>query len=797
MGAPSSTDSAATRVELDLAQWREVFARLDTLLDLPPVERQRATVPSRNGDGGAGDDADVLAVLNDLRQRTTLIDAPDAASIAAISGALLGGDALSAGTRCGSYRLIEPIGQGGMGSVWRAERMDGLYQSQVAVKLLGSLALSAHARARFAREGELLARLTHPHIAHLLDAGLTDDHQRFLVLEWVQGQDLVAYVAAKSLDQRATLVLFRQLLAAVAFAHSQLVVHRDIKPSNVMVTASGQLKLLDFGVAKLLDSDGAEDNLTRVVGAAYTEAYAAPEQLRGEATGTAADVFSLGCLLHQLLTDTQPRWSARKRELVEGMQPINDGGTWTRAPDDLRAIVLKALAVSPDERYATVAAFDDDVTRFLAGETVRAQPATRLYRWRKFVLRNRWPVLAGAAASAAVMASLGVALWQLQQARAQRSLALTEAARANAVNAYIIDLFDASDPRIASGQNRSQISAKNLLDAGARRLETSMDDQPETKLALLGTLAEIYAHADDRARSEQLLQQRIALAQLRFGPTHPSIHDSKITSLWSLVFAGEHQRAREQLNALETSVAAHPVAIDDNPRRKANRLHLRARIERWAAIEPIPRVVERYEEALFEYTRAEGNRASEDHAATLANYALALHAAKQSDSALAALDRAIAMFEQLPKRQLKDSGNLANTYSLRAQLAGNLGKKEEALTSFDAALELYKKSYGAAHPMALNVRLYRAKTLHQMDRRDEAWPEIDAVSALYASGTVDATVRFEPQYVRGQLLLAEGRSAEAIAALTQAADGWRIAQSNPRRLKDIEQLIDKARVGAK
>ena len=243
------------------------------------------------------------------------------AGIAAISQALLGTTHLEAGQRCGNYRLIEPIGQGGMGSVWRGERTDGLYQSQVAVKLLGSLALSAHARARFAREGELLARLTHPHIARLLDAGLTDDRQRFLVLELVVGQDITTFVKAAGLDQRATVALFRQVLAAVAFAHSQLVVHRDIKPGNIMVTTSGQVKLLDFGVARLLDSDETEGNLTHVVGAAYTEAYAAPEQLRGDAVGTAADVFSLGCVLHQLLVNEAPHWPLPKRELVPGMLP--------------------------------------------------------------------------------------------------------------------------------------------------------------------------------------------------------------------------------------------------------------------------------------------------------------------------------------------------------------------------------------------------------------------------------------------------------------------------------------------
>ena len=294
----------------DAAQWRAIFDRVDALLTLPADARQSAVDAMTDTDG----QSDIVGkVVRDWHQRTSVETTLHNSSAATVAQSLLAMSTLCEGQRFGNYRLLEPIGQGGMGSVWRAERSDGLYQSQVAVKLLGTLALSAHARARFAQEGELLARLTHPNIARLLDAGLTEDFQRFLVLELVQGQDIVSYVRNPSMTAPQIVALFRQVLSAVAFAHTQLVVHRDIKPGNVMVNEAGQVKLLDFGVGKLLDEADTGNDLTQMVGAAFTEAYAAPEQLRGDPVSTSVDVFALGTLLCELLAGSRPKWLGDKR----------------------------------------------------------------------------------------------------------------------------------------------------------------------------------------------------------------------------------------------------------------------------------------------------------------------------------------------------------------------------------------------------------------------------------------------------------------------------------------------------
>jgi serine/threonine-protein kinase len=780
-----NTSIPAQPPDLDVAQWRDVFGHLDALLDLPAEQRLAAL-----GSGVVADDnGGVASVLRDFCERRAVTDAPETANIAAISQALLSGSRPEAGHRCGNYRLIEAIGQGGMGSVWRAERMDGLYQSEVAVKLLGSLALSAHARARFAREGEVLARLTHPNIARLLDAGLTEDYQRFLVLELVRGQDIEAYVKASALDQRAILMLFRQMLSAVAFAHSQLVVHRDIKPGNVMVTTDGQVKLLDFGVAKLIDADELEDNLTRVVGAAYTEAYAAPEQLRGDVVGTAADIFSLGCLLHQLLLGAVPQWPVAKRELKAGMQPQVAQPASATLPADLRAIVMKALAVAADERYTTAAAFDDDVARFLAGEVVRAQPATRLYQLRKFLSRHRWSALAGGAASLAVIASLGVALWQLQAAREQRTQALQEASRANEVTAFLTELFRASDLRMPSAQDKRTLTALQLLDAGREKLKTGLDDHPETKVALLGVLAEVYGIMGDGEKFVSLNEERIKLATERLGPEHPAALTGRFTDAEADLYSGNYDAARTTLLALQ---APFRRVYGEQSERYAYWLATLADLERRARKEPIEQVLTRFERALAVFQRI--NSRSEEHGIAMQNYSTALDAASRFDASLAMGGKAIALLESLKNF---DHGGLAIAYERRAQTLQKLGRHDQVEAEFDRAQALARESYGVTAAVYLNGLLSKAQWLHGRGRRAEAWALVDQVFATSRQPSSDTRGVPEQYFVRGSLLLDERRFGEAAADLTRAVEGWRTAGNNPSRLQRAEDALARAKAAVK
>ncbi len=784
MTTPISHEPNRERPALDLAQWRDVFGRLDGLLDVLPEHRWQAMEQQVS----AIDDRKVASVLKDFCQRTRLLNAPETSGLAAISQALLVATRLAAGQRCGNYRLIEPIGQGGMGSVWRAERVDGLYQSQVAVKLLGSLALSAHAHARFAREGELLARLTHPSIAHLLDAGLTEDHQRFLVLELVVGQDINAYVSSLRLDQRDVVTLFRQVLSAVAFAHGQLVVHRDIKPGNVMVTTLGQVKLLDFGVAKLLDGDDDDNNLTRVVGAAYTEAFAAPEQLRGDVVGTAADIFSLGSLLYLLLIGVAPRWSLPKRELTPGMLPVHDQRRWAPISVDLRAIVSKALAVAPDERYATVAAIDDDLARYLAGEAVLAQPATRRYRLHKFLSRNKLPVLAAVTAGVAVIASLAIALWQLQEAHAQRTQAVAEAGRANQVTAFLTDLFRASDPRLASTQDKQTLTAKQLLETGSVRVRSELNDQPETKIALLGILAEIYGYLGDEDKFQALNSERIKFASDHFGPSHPAVIEGRLTDADADLYSGHFDAARATLIEMEAPVRK---VFGENSERYAVWQSTLAELERRAGKLPKSEVIRKFESSLAIFDQIKSS--TEYAAVAQQNYSTALSEAGRLDAALAANSRAIAMFDRVKDADL---GNVAGTHTRRAELLQALGRVEEIESELDRALALLAKSYGTDTTHYLDELMTKAQWLQRVGRRVEAWQLVDKVFATKAQVSSSSYGIHEQNYIRGLMLLEERRADEAVAYLTLAVEGWRVANNNPSRLGKAEAALARAQAAA-
>ncbi|MGB7744657.1 MAG: serine/threonine-protein kinase, partial [Terracidiphilus sp.] len=344
-----------------------------------------------------------------------------------------------AGQALGPYTLISQIGHGGMGSVWLARRSDGRFERKAAVKFV-NIALAGRAtEERFKREGSILGRLTHPHIAELLDAGISSDGQPYLILEYVDGPTIDQYCDQHKLDLEARVRLFLDVLAAVAHAHANLIVHRDIKPSNVLVTASGEVKLLDFGIAKLLEGEGqtgAATLLTHEGGSALTPEYAAPEQLTGQPVTTATDVYALGVLLYVLFSGRHPAGSGQHfpAELVKAvlyLEPprVSDATTADNSklmaerrgatPDKLRrellgdldTIVSKALKKNPQERYSSVAAFADDLQRYLKHEPIGARPDTLAYRTAKFLRRNRTVLVLTATAIAVVIGSLSTGLW--------------------------------------------------------------------------------------------------------------------------------------------------------------------------------------------------------------------------------------------------------------------------------------------------------------------------------------------------------------------------------------------------
>jgi eukaryotic-like serine/threonine-protein kinase len=445
-----------------------------------------------------------------------------------------------AGSDVGGYRLIREIGLGGMGAVWLAERSDGVLKRKVALKLpLFSIHHTSLAE-RFARERDILATLTHPHIARLYDAGTTRLGQPWLALEYVEGQTLTRHCNTQKLSIDGRIEIFLQVLDALQYAHSNLVLHRDLKPSNVLVTADGQVKLLDFGIAKLIggtDAAAGETALTQAGGQALTPDYASPEQISGVALTTASDVYSLGVLLYELLVGERPyklNAAGGRRALEEAvlstsavrpshMVRVNDDGDWhagkrglirskhaQQLEGDLDTILLKALKKNPAARYETVSAFAADLRRYLIGEAVEAQPDSRLYRLRKLVGRNRLAVASTAAVILALIAGVGVATWQAQQARKQ-------AAKSAAVQTFLLDIFRANSDRQKDPEKARNTTARELVDVGADRVTKALAGAPEAQLEVLNTLAEIY---DSFAPSERILgirRQKLEVTKAVYG----------------------------------------------------------------------------------------------------------------------------------------------------------------------------------------------------------------------------------------------------------------------------------------
>ncbi|MGB6308801.1 MAG: protein kinase [Steroidobacteraceae bacterium] len=473
-------------------QWHLFSDYLDRALELPEPERGPwlAELAGKHAEVAAEIER-ALAARDRKGYAEFLSDSPYPRT--SMTGATL------VGRRVGPYLIESEIGRGGMGSVWRACRADGRFEGTVAIKFVHAYWLGRAAEERFRSEGRMLGRLDHPNIARLIDAGVIDDSQPYLVLEYVEGEPIDTYCDRLGLGVGARVALFQGVLAAVGHAHSHLIIHRDLKPANVFVTRDGTVKLLDFGIAKLLTQDG-DVALTQTNTQALTPQYAAPEQLLGQPVTTATDVYALGLVLYVLLTGAHPLGgSARSTpELIhavvkeEAPRPstVASGSISSRRAleGDLDTILGKALKKDPTERYASVAAFAEDLRRFLAHEPIGARPDTVPYRVAKFVRRNRGSVVSGLLVAVGLIVTSAFALSQMQVARAQRDRALEEAKRANAqadLTQYILDdklsrlSPDAESQRLdrarqflaARFRNDPLLAARLLIDVSGRYID--------------------------------------------------------------------------------------------------------------------------------------------------------------------------------------------------------------------------------------------------------------------------------------------------------------------------------------
>jgi serine/threonine-protein kinase len=465
------------------------------------------------------------------------------------------------GRRIGPYRVVREIGRGGMGAVYLAERADGEFRQQVAVKVIRQTLGGDEVRRHFKRERQILASLNHPNIARLLDGGVSEDGEPFLAMEYVEGVRIDEYADAHGLSTSARLKLFRQVCAAAQYAHQNLIIHRDLKPSNILVTKDGVPKLLDFGIAKLLDSEQADSHTLTELGV-MTPEYASPEQVRGESVTTASDVYSLGVVLYELLAGRRPyRIKSRKPDEIaraictqepekpseavsrseppataDGLQletrpPATAGGSDLKSlRGDLDNIVLMAMRKEPSRRYASVGQFSEDIRRHMDGLPVIARKDTFQYRSAKFIKRNK----VGVAAAALVLLTLiggivGVA-WQARAAQRQamiaaqeRDRARTEAAKAERINEFLQQMLSFSNQSVYSVAPVAQtknVTVNQMLDEISPRIEAELADQPEVRAQILRTIASAYASQGIYDKAEKNYRSALETQTRVFGTDH-------------------------------------------------------------------------------------------------------------------------------------------------------------------------------------------------------------------------------------------------------------------------------------
>ena len=439
------------------------------------------------------------------------------------------------GGTVGPYTLVAQIGQGGMGSVWLAERSDGRFERRVAIKFLNIGLAGRGGEQRFKREGSILGRLAHPHIAELVDAGVSPSGQPYLVLEHVDGEQIEQHCDRHALNVNERVQLFLDVLAAVAHAHANLIVHRDIKPSNVLVRGDGKVKLLDFGIAKLLDSD-AEKTVLTVAGAPMTPEYAAPEQLRDEAITIATDVYALGVLLYVLLTGQHPAGigpyspadlvkaivDTEPMRLSDTVDPARSHGNVNATaarrattPEKLRrllqgdldTIVAKALKKDPRQRYPSVTALADDLRRYLDHQPISARPDTMAYRAGKFVRRNRSAVALASLAAVATAAGIVGTLMQSRTARQQRDLAFRQLEHSRAVDE--LDTFLLSD----AAPSGKPFTVNELLARAEHMVARKHDVTDANRVDLLISIGSSYNEQEDSARARPVLEEAYGLSR--------------------------------------------------------------------------------------------------------------------------------------------------------------------------------------------------------------------------------------------------------------------------------------------
>ena len=655
-------------------RWTQIQTLFAAALERPPGAREAFLRTA------CGDDPDLLAEVRSLLAADAdghpLLDSLALDAIALPTDLLPDGILPAEGERVGPYRIVRPLGRGGMGAVFLAERADGQFEQQVALKLIRGGAASGQIVQRFQSERQILARLQHPYIARLLEGGLTEDGRPYFAMEYVDGVPFDQYCDAHDASISERIQRFRMVCEAVQYAHRRLVVHRDLKPSNILVTNDGTVKLLDFGIATVLaGEDGVRANpgRTQTGHAVMTPAYAAPEQVRHAPVTTATDVYALGVVLYEVLAGQRPfdlsdcSPAEMERIVTEQTPPppsaIAPPNRRRLLRGDLDTIVRKALRKEPERRYASAEQLADDVQRHLDGRPVTAQPDTLGYRTRKFVQRHRASVTATTLVVLLIAALVGFYTTRLAQ---ERDRARREAATATQVSDFLQELFAVSDPSASGGD---PLSARALLDQGAARIQRDLADQPLVQARMMQIMGEVYQNLGAFDASAPLLKRSLALRRQSPGAAPLDI----ASSLNSLAIL------KQEIGAYTTADSLFRAALAI----QQDRLGPQA-----------PAV-----------------------AATLHNWGTLLHVQAQYDRADSLFQRALAIrTEQFGTADPRT----ASTLNERATLRFDQGNLEDAEALYRQTLEVRRAHFDGDHPEVAASLNNVAMVLRHKSQFDEA-----------------------------------------------------------------------------
>jgi len=655
------------------------------------------------------------------------------------------------------YHIVRRLAVGGMGTVWLAHRTDVMVNRMVALKLPKGSWRGAGFAKRLAEEREILAALNDPHIARLYDAGVTGSGQPYLALEYVEGQPIDEYARTNRLPLRARLQLFLLVARAVAHAHARLIVHRDLKPSNILVTNDGEVKLLDFGIAKLLDETRApkarnDDSTAHLL----TPEYASPEQRAGQSLGIATDVYSSGVILYELLTGTRPpaREGARR---VRPSAAAADPSIQRALRGDLDAIVLKALERRPDDRYDTINALAEDVDRYLHKRPVHARPDSEWYRVSKFVARNRVVVAAVLTILVTVIAGTSLAAWQAH-------LAVTEKARALEVKDFLIALFEEASPYNTGAR---PLSAVEWLKQAKSRIDRRLSDRPALQVELLNIVGTSLLNLQDTPGAEEVLTQAIKEGSARLGASHPETLHARVLMTHVYRFRGTDEGRHEIETLLPVLRATDSLAGDLGIALK-NQAHLEIDAGRYAVADKVA------QEAVDVTRRTRGNR-HPDYVAALLTRGYAYQYSRSVDESLEAAEDAYrtarTVFGEAPKHPRIIEGRL-----LYGRALGEAGYLPRAIEELSRTVSDAAEVFGASSRMVGFFSLPLAEYQMETGRSAEAIETSRDALSIVARHTKPESFRYAAAvHQRGASMLAARRPLDAVPDLQVSVETLRQA----------------------